>query len=299
MPTRYRQPLLAIAGLAVIALACAHHLATPDTIAGDTLTAASLAGTTESSPAAGTAWESAWPEPVISKPEAIRLARRDPWALARLGREWYERNVRDYTCIFLKQERIDGKLRDVEEIEVRYREQPASVYMIWRRNAGQARRVLFIDSPEFVDKQGRKLARVEPAGALIRLVVPEVLMPIHGERARQTSRRFIDEFGLRSTFELFDRYNGLAAERGVLDLRYAGEGEVAGRPTYVIERYLPYTGPDGIWPDAKLVMHLDQRSLLPIAVYSYADREGKVLLGSYVTTNLVLNPGLTDAAFAF
>jgi len=233
--------------------------------------------------------------------EAFRdLAGRDPWALARLARERYQRDVHAYTCVFLKQERIDGKLRDVEEIEVRFRDQPKTVYMIWKRNADQAKRVLFVDSPDFRDKNGEKVARVEPAGPLIRLLVDDVFMPIHGKYAQQTSRRSIDEFGFAATLDLLERYNRLGAERGVLELRFAGEGEIDGRPTFVIERYLPYEGEGGLWPDAKMVMHIDQQWLLPTAVYSYADREGRRLLGSYVLTKVRLNPPELDgSAFDF
>lgn len=310
MPARYRQSILVIAALVAIALACVHHLSTPNATASQSL-AASMALADPPAPAgialaaaeANTTGETPVPHwramPVIERASALSLARRDPWALASLGRQFYEEEIDDYTCVFLKQERIDGGLRDVEEIEVRYREEPTTVYMIWKRNADQAKRVLFIDTPQFVNGKGEKVARVEPAGALIRLIISDILMPIHGERARQTSRRFIDQFGLRSTFDLFDRYNELGAKHGVLDLRFAGEGEIDGRPTYVIERHLPYDGPDGIWPDAKMVMHLDQKWLLPTAVYSYADSAGQVLLGSYVTTKLRLNPGLSDEAFEF
>ena len=187
----------------------------------------------------------------------------------------------------------------VEEIDVRYRVDPKSVYMIWKQNAGQAKRALFVDSPEFVDDKGAKLARVEPAGVLIRLLVSDVMMPIHGKRARESSRRSIDEFGFFSTLGLLDRFNQRALDSGVLDLRFEGEGEIDGRPTFVIVRHLPYTGEGGVWPDAKMVMHLDQEWLLPTAVYSYADPEGTKLLGSYVLTQVKLNAGLTDDAFRF
>ena len=187
-----------------------------------------------------------------------QLVRTDPWAVARLGQERYEREIQDYTCVFLKQERIDGKLRKVEKIEVRFRDAPKSVFMVWLKNADQAKRVLYQDTAEFVNKQGEKVARVEPAGALIRLVVSDILMPIHGKRAQKSSRRSIDDFGFHTTFSLLNRYNQLGLDQGALDLRYEGESEIDGRPTYKIVRYLPYTGPGGPWPDAKMVMHLDQ-----------------------------------------
>jgi hypothetical protein len=310
LASRCRSSLLAITGLLAVALTGLNHVSMPDATA-DLFRAPVATLATERAPAAVGVWGptsmttgAALAGPIThSSTPALNglavLAKTDPWALARLGHERYQRQIRDYTCVFLKQERIGGKLSDVQEIEVRFREQPKAVYMLWRRNADQAKRALFQDTPEFVNKRGEKVARVEPAGALIRLVVSDVLMPIHGKRAGQSSRRSIDEFGFRSTFELLDRYNQLGADRGVLDLRYEGEGEIDGRPTFKIVRYLPYDGPDGIWPDAKMVMHIDQEWLLPTAVYSYADRAGTELLGSYVHTKVKLNPGLEAKAFKF
>lgn len=301
MPACSRKLIVAVGGLVAIALTGEHRMTTADAVASPALplpVAFVQAPTLElkTITAAGLA-DSLWPAARVGATE--RLAQQDPRALTRLARQRYEREVRDYTCVFLKQERIDGKLRDVEEIEVRYREDPISVYMIWKRNADQAKRVLFIDSPRFVNDKGEKLARVEPAGALVRLIVSDILMPIHGKRAQQSSRRSIDEFGFRATFRLLDHYNQLGADRGVLDFRYAGEGEIDGRRTYKLVRHLPYDGPGGLYPDATMVLHIDQQWLLPTAVYSYADRAGKVLLGSYVHTSVKLNPGLNDGAFQF
>ena len=96
-----------------------------------------------------------------------------------------------------------------------------------------------------------------------------------------------------------DRVHKLARERGVLDIRYEGAGSVDGRPTYVLVRHLPYSGPEGEFPDARLVLHLDQEWLLPVAIHSYADREEKELLGSYVLTSVKLNQDFDDETFAF
>jgi len=237
--------------------------------------------------------ESAAPDPLAE------LAARDPMALARLALERYERGVHDYRCVFVKQERLDGKLRPVEQIAVQYRENPCSVYMTWLRNADRVRRALFIDNPKYVDADGHKLVRIEPAGAIARLFVSEVLLEVDGPEARESSRRRIDEFGFKSVLTLLLKYNEVARQRGVLKLHYGGTGEIDGQSTYVLIRDLPYEGPDGPYPDARMVLHLDRQTLLPLAVFSYADHEGKKLLGSYVHTQVELNPGLTDTAFQF
>ncbi len=150
------------------------------------------------------------------EPPLSALATRDPMALVRLGQERYDRDIREYRCVLLKQERLDAALTSVQEIEVRFRASPHTVYMLWRANADQVKRALFIDDGQNIDKDGHKQARVEPAGAILNFFVKDIYMPIDGAEARKSSRRTIDECGFRSTFSLLEKYNGLAAERGEL-----------------------------------------------------------------------------------
>jgi hypothetical protein len=233
-------------------------------------------------------------------PDLTALAQRDPMALVRMGRERYERTVREYRCVLVKQERLGNDLSELQEVELRYRESPRSVYMLWRNNPDQARRALYLqDDRAYRNENGDPVARVEPNGAIARLFVKDVFVPIHGAAARKASRRAIDEAGFHATFDLLEAYNAVAAERGVLTLRYGGTGVVGGRPTYVIVRDLPYEGPSGPYPDARMVLHLDQQWLLPVAVYSYADHNQKELLGSYVFTQVELNPDFGADAFQF
>ena len=228
-----------------------------------------------------------------------QLAQRDPMALVELGRDRYQKDIREYRCVLVKQERLDGDLSPVQEVEVRYREAPRAIYMLWRKNADQAARALYMDTPEFINEAGERLARVEPAGTIARLLVSDLLVPIHGAQARRSSRRAIDECGFGATFDLLFQFNAIAAERGVLDLKYGGTGEVDGRPTFVLVRDLPYDNPEGPYPDARMLLHLDQEWLLPVAVFSYADHNEQTLLGSYVFTQVDLQPSFDATAFEF
>jgi hypothetical protein len=227
------------------------------------------------------------------------LVRQDPMTLPRVALQRYEAQVCEYRCTLYKRERIQGKLGKVEQIDVKFRDKPYSIFMKWQRNEDEVKRALFIDSPQYVDDKGRKVAKVEPAGAIVRLFISEVEIPIHGKRSREASRRTIDQFGFKYVLDLLIRYNALAEQNGVLDYRYAGVGRIDGRPTFIFERYLPYHGEGGKYPDAKLVIHIDQEWLLPTALYSYADRAGRTLLGSYVFTNVKLNPGFSERDFRF
>lgn len=227
-----------------------------------------------------------------------RIEAPDPFDLARRGLERYQREVREYRCTFLKQERLPGGLTPVQEIDVLFREKPHSVYMYWKKNPDKVKRALYIDDPSFF-KDGQRCGRVEPAGAIARLFVSDLLVPVAGKDAQEASRRPINEFGFRSTLELWLNYNTAAREAGVLDIKYVGPGTIDNRPTHVFTRRLPYTGPNGQFPDARCDVHLDQEWLLPVAVYSYADADGKVLLGSYVMVNVKLNPRFGPDTFKF
>lgn len=299
------KPYLSLLGLVGFGLFALGHVAPAARAEGDKASgdqaAAAVAGpvVAKATPAPTVTPAPVAPTARLTRDELIDLAKRDPIALARRGRAMYDETIRDYRCVFTKQERIDGRLRPTEEIEVLFRGKPHSVFMKWLKNEDQARRCLFVDTPDRVDSSGQKVAKVEPAGVLIRLVVSEIDMPIHGDRAKAASRRTIDEFGFRSTLDLLDRYNTIGCEKGVLEYRFVGEGTIDSRPTLMFERHLPYDGPKSVYPDAKMIIHLDQEWLLPTAVYSYADKDGKQLLGSYVYTQVNLNPGLTDEHFKF
>lgn len=229
---------------------------------------------------------------------ADQPARPNPVELLRDAQRRCEREVRDYRCVFLRQERIGKKLTQEQAIDVLYRAEPRSVHMTWTHNADRVKRALYIKGVN-LDKHGEEQVRVEPAGALIRLVVDELSVPVNGKEARKSSRHTIDQFGFHAVLARINHSNARFEKLGVLRWTYEGQGVIDGRPTQVLVRHLPYTGPKGQYPDARLVVHLDQRWQLPVAVYSYADKHEQVLLGSYVSAKVDLNPGIPALAFRF
>lgn len=226
-----------------------------------------------------------------------QLAQADPMEFLYRCREHYRRNYRDYTCTFVKQERIGSRITAEQVVDVKFREEPYSVSMHWVRNADQADRVTYI-AGKWKDADGRDQAWCQPAGAILSLFVPRILQPIHGARAERASRRTIDQFGFANTLDLIIKYCERSRDDGELDLRYVGRGSINDRPTYVFERRLPYTGREEPYPDALLVFHMDSEWLVPMACFSYADETGDDLLGKYVLTDTAFNIGLTDQDFS-
>ncbi|HEY3241952.1 MAG TPA: DUF1571 domain-containing protein [Phycisphaerae bacterium] len=223
------------------------------------------------------------------------LARTRPLDFVRFCLENYRRKVRDYSCTFIKQERLGSKITPEQVTEVLFREQPVfSVNMKWTQNADAAQHVLYIKN-RWEDDKGNDEAYVVAAG--LAKLIGKIRQPIDGPLARKASRRSIADFGFGNTLDMILSYSERAAKTDELDLRFIGETTVDGRPAYAFERRLPYTGENCSYPDRLLKFSIDKEWLVPTAVFSYCDDAGQILLGKYIHENLAMNPGLPDSDF--
>ncbi len=224
-----------------------------------------------------------------------RFAASDPLGFLRMCRRHYIDNVSDYHCRFIKRERLRGVLTDEQEMEVLFRETPFSVDVRWVRNAGRAKRVSYVAGRW--TKDGREFAMIYPAGLLGLLLPRGVKRDIHAPDVRAAARATIDRFGFKNTLDEIIKNCEAARGDPDYDLRYLGCGTLDDRSCLVFERRLPYTGPDGSYPSRLLVIHIDREWLVPTGCFAYADDEARELLGSYVSTNVEFNVGLSDEGF--
>ena len=225
-----------------------------------------------------------------------QLARTDPLGFLQLCLDHHNADVRDYRCTFTKRESISGEVLPAQVVDVRHRQEPFSVDMTFVKNVRECKRALYV-AGEWLDDDGNELAWAKPGGAILRTFLPRVKQPIHGRRAEKASRRGIDQFGFRRSLELILQYSRKAEAEGKLSFEYTGHGTIGGRPTYVFRRLLPYTGDERDYPDRLLILHVDQEHMVPTACYCFADDLGQDMLGTYVYTDLRLNPGYTAADF--
>ena len=96
--------------------------------------------------------------------------------------------VPDYTATFLKQERVDGALQDVQTIQLKPRHKPFSVYMKWLEGGDEGRQVLFV--------QGENDDQLQVRLGGIRSRLPVIHLEPASARAMQESRHPITEMGL-------------------------------------------------------------------------------------------------------
>lgn len=240
-------------------------------------------------------------EPVSADPFE-KLVRENPLGALIESRDRLVRNARDYTCTFVKQERIDEEISKEQETLVKFRAEPYSVMMEFTRNAGLAKRAIYVkgkwrdESAE--DESLRELAVCQP-GKGLSLLLKSIKQPIRGPLAKATSRRTIDEFGFRRSLDLLIKYSERAKALNELGLTFEGETRFDGRDVWLIKRTLPYSGPDGHYPDRVANIYIDCEHKVPVAVYCYSNDacEPDQLLGKYEYRNVHFNVGLTESDF--
>jgi hypothetical protein len=132
-----------------------------------------------------------------------KLLRNDPLAALIDARARHVREVSDYQCVMVKQELLPSGMSEEQEVNVKFRAEPYSVFMEWTRNPGLASRALYVKGrwtdPSASDPAERDLAVAQP-GKIAQLFVKSIKQPVHGGLAKRTSRRFIDDFGFHLCF---------------------------------------------------------------------------------------------------
>jgi hypothetical protein len=211
-----------------------------------------------------------------------RLAREEPIALLEECLRRYQREVKSYTSIMQKRERLNGKLHDTEVIAVLFREAPFSVCLRWQQGARLAERALYVEG----ENDGKMLAL--PAGRLLRLA-GVVSREVEGPEARRSGRYTLKEFGLKhGMFRTLQSWQA-ARDHGALHIEYLGEQvvkEAGDRRCHVLKR-TRYQKPedDGV---TELTVCIDCETGLQVG--SILKCEDGQLLAEYYFRDICLNP---------
>jgi hypothetical protein len=201
--------------------------------------------------------------------------------------------TRDYTCLFIKKERLRGQLQPENVTTMKVRTQPFSVYMRWLKPAELAGQEVC-----YVAGRNNGMMRAHSTGVLG--VVGFVSMDPRDPRALENSRHTITEAGIGS---LIDRFE----ERWALENRLNKTWVRTAEYEYNKRRCLRV---DTVHPDNsgkqflfyRTILYFDKENHLPIRLENYdwpragGDPNGE-LAESYSYADLRLNVGVSDAAF--
>jgi hypothetical protein len=206
-----------------------------------------------------------------------------PTDFLRMSLERYQQEVKGYSAILLKHERVLGKLEKPEKIEIFFREQPFSVYMNWLEGGvgfPAPQKVLYVkgENDDKLLAKGRGLLSIG--------VWPK---DIHSEEVEKTGRFTIDTFGIYLGTERTVDAMLKAEKKGMLHVQYKGVVQVPqleNRECYKFVR-TPYDEKEdeGI---NEYTYYIDKENGLQVGSV-LKDAEGK-LIGSYFFSHLKINP---------
>ncbi len=208
------------------------------------------------------------------------------------ARESYRR-VRDYTCLFIKKERLRGQIQPDHLIAMTVRAQPFSIYLRWhgpKQFAGQ--------EVCYVAGRNNGMMRVHSTGLLGR--VGFVSLDPRDPRALENSRHSITEAGIGNLLERFSRGWELERQLNRTQVRVA-EYEYNKRRCLRVETIHPDNA-GGQIKYYRSVLYFDKENRLPIRLENYdwprpgGDANGD-LLESYSYVDLRLNVGVSEETF--
>jgi outer membrane lipoprotein-sorting protein len=196
----------------------------------------------------------------------------------------YDR-VESYTAIFHKQQRIAGKLLDQENIFLKFRKKPFSLYMKWVTEPYKGSELLYVVG---WNKDRIKAHR----GGFFRFIVRN-LAP-NDKNLMENELRPVTSTGVGFLLKTIAINMRKAIKAGVLTFTDRGKENVYGRDTQIMVIDIPYENAED-YDGAQFVINQDVETkiLLRIRVY---DRDGR-LVENYGYENLNLDTHLSDADF--
>jgi hypothetical protein len=199
--------------------------------------------------------------------------------------------VKDYSCRLVKRERLEGELSPNHVIDLKVRNDPFSVSMVWQEPKDLAGQEVVYAAGKYDGKM-----RVKPGGLLGS--VGFLSLPIDDARTRKTSKHKVTEAGIGNLIEKCESGWKMERKLKVTTVKVAPYVYAKRRCTRVELTHSGKAG--GQIKHYKNVVLFDEKTSLPIRVENYGwpeDDETPPLIESFSYVNLRLNVGLEDSAF--
>jgi uncharacterized protein DUF1571 len=202
-------------------------------------------------------------------------------------------NVRDYECLSINRERVNGTLLPEKVMLMKVRSKPFSVYLRCESpDSDQGLEVCYVEG------RNQGMMRVHPAG--VKGILGFWSVSPHDPRAMERSRHCITEAGLGNLLESTARYWEMERRLNKTIVHIKDE-EVAGHACLRIDTIHPDRNA-GSFYGYRCVLWLDKGTFLPVGAETYdwprpGSPEGGDLLESYRFLNLRCNVGLEENAF--
>ena len=206
--------------------------------------------------------------------------------------ERVESEVRDYSCKFIKRERVNGKLLDHQIIYLRVRHQPFSVYMYFLApDDVKGRQVVYIAGKN----DGNLLALSE---GLVGKLGPILLAP-DSPLAMEDQRYPITNVGMLNLMKLFHEVCQADQQHDGCRVRRVNGAKVGKRACTVTEVVHPEKRDGMKYHKARIFFDNELQVPIRFEAYLWPEKDGEEppLLEEYMYTNLKLNQDYEDDDF--
>ena len=214
----------------------------------------------------------------------------DALELARASLKTLEQ-IDGYTCVFTKQECVDGTLLPEERLALKIRHQPFSVYLRFLEPASSA-------GQEAIYVEGQNDGNIIAHAVGFKSVFGRVSLDPHGYLATGGSRYSITDTGM---VKLVEKLLDLGAQKDLFQNCQVTirETEFADRPAKQVEIRNPAPVGDFRLALARIVLDKEWNVPVHFAAYHWpeAPDEDLVLMEEYSYLDIDLDPGLTDRDF--
>lgn len=222
--------------------------------------------------------------------------------LARQGLKKSREEIKDYTCVLVKREQINGMVGGYEYMFAKIRNRkmedgkivtPLSVYMTFLKPANiKGREVLFVEG----QNNGKMLAH---EGTASLLPTPSVWIRPNGLIAMRNNRYPITEVGIENLIVRLVEKGERDVKRGECDVKFRKNATINGRKCTMLHVTHPHRRAHFDFHVAQIF--IDDELGVPIryAAYDWPAKEGgrPILIEEYTYLNLKVNVGLTNEDF--
>lgn len=222
--------------------------------------------------------------------------------VARNGLEQSRNNIRDYTAVLVKRERVGGSLGQHEYMFLKMRNrktrggqitQPLSVYLAFLKPASvKGREVIYVEN----QNDGKIVAH---EGGLKGKFLPTVTVPPDGMLAMRGQRYPLTEIGLENLIVKLIERGETAGKYSDVTCVFRKGARLKDRACTVIQVTQPTRRPDAEFYQAQVFIDDELNVPIRYIAYDWPGRSGEVgeVIEEYNYLNLDVNVGLTDSDF--
>lgn len=213
--------------------------------------------------------------------------------MARAAVENIERNIKDYTCMLAKHERVGGKLMEPEILFLKVRHEPFSAYTYFMSPAR-------LQGQEAIWVEGQNDGNLLGHGVGIRKIAGTVSLKPDSMLAMQGQRYPITEIGILNLTRRLIEVASKDMQYQECEVNFYRNAKIDGRPCTCLQVVHPTPRKNFLFHRAQVF--IDDQWNVPVryVAWDWPSRPGEKppLMEEYTYYKMKFNVGLTDADFS-